>query len=91
MLLQGSSQLIEKTLAEGEEIQTPYLSLVAYSASVGLSKGKAGNSWWSFLVRNWLVVELKGPGIVYLCPHESAETRKDTHIEGDLLVMLSFL
>jgi len=90
-LLQGPAQLIEKTIAEGEEIQAPYLSLVAYSASVGISKGRSGNSWWSFLVRNWLVLELKGPGTVYLCPHEPAESRKEAHFENDVMIMLSFL
>ena len=91
VLLQGASQIIEKSLAEGEEIQAPYLSLVAYGASVGLVKSRSGNSWWSFLTRNWLVLELKGPGTVYLCPHESAESRKESHLEGDILIMLSFL
>ena len=37
------------------------------------------------------MVELKGPGVVYLSAHEPADSHKESHLEADVLLMLTFL
>mmetsp|Transcript_12208 Transcript_12208/g.23154 ORF Transcript_12208/g.23154 Transcript_12208/m.23154 type:complete len:247 (-) Transcript_12208:6-746(-) len=66
VFLQASSSLIEKRLGVGEEIQVNHNSLFAYSNSVTLTKSTVQSSVANAVLKDWLLLKCKGPGIVYI-------------------------
>ena len=90
LLLQSKSLLIEKALAEGEELDAHFLSVIAYSSTVTVSRAHK-NSIWLFIFHNVKVLSLKGPGTVYLSPDEQGGERKRPFTVVDIGLIVTFV
>ena len=84
VLLQAQGEILEKALAEGEEVDIPLAHIAGFSASVTISVAARNN-----VLRNvGKMTTLKGPGLAYIVPAHLGHQEKSTFSALDLVLFL---
>ena len=66
VFLQGEGSVIEKRLGSDEEICVNKNEIMAYSRGVKISEASVVRSYKAFLVHDWCMMKVKGPGWVFI-------------------------
>lgn len=83
-LFQAQGAILEKALAEGEEVDIPLAHIAGFSASVTISVAARNN-----VLRNvGQMMTLKGPGLVYIAPVHLGHQEKSTFSALDIVLFL---
>jgi uncharacterized protein (AIM24 family) len=91
IFLQAGSSVIEKRLGIGEEIQVNHSCLFAYSSDVKLSKANVQLSVSNTLLKDWLPLKCKGPGVVFIESPGAVSLRQSRAGELWLLLLVLFM
>lgn len=84
VLLQAQGPILEKTLAEGEEVDVPITRIAAFSTNVTVSIAERNN----VLGKVDEMRTLKGPGVVFMASIDSGPRSKPTFSALDILLFL---
>lgn len=84
VLLQTQGTILEKALADGEEVDMPLAHIAGFSASVTISVATRNN----VLSNEGKMTTLKGPGLTYIVPAHLGHHEKSTFSALDIVLFL---
>jgi uncharacterized protein (AIM24 family) len=91
IFLQAGSSIVEKRLGVGEEIQVNHSCLFAYSSNIKLSKANVQLSISNTLLKDWLPLKCKGPGVVFIESPGAVSVRQHRAAEIWLFILVLFM